>query len=81
MYDDVMIQNDMSIYLGFTYTTLWIAFSLLIMFNITISIVQEVLTVETYRSEHKEIVDEPAAPFSVISSDMGLGGTRRAMRM
>jgi hypothetical protein len=51
MYDRTMIQNDMSVYLGFIYTSLWLAFSLLIMFNITISIVQEVLQVETDKVE------------------------------
>jgi hypothetical protein len=51
MYDATMVQSDMSVYVGFIFVSLWLAFSLLIMFNITISIVQEVLEVETEKQE------------------------------
>jgi hypothetical protein len=51
MYDDTIVQSDMSVYVGFVFVSLWLAFSLLIMFNITISIVQEVLEVETEKQE------------------------------
>ena len=70
MYDSVIIQNDMSVYVGFIYTSCWLAFSLLIMFNITISIVQEVLTVETYKLQntHENENDVPAfAGFQITS--------------
>jgi hypothetical protein len=53
-YDNTMVQNDMSVYVGFLYVSLWLAFSLLIMFNITIAIVQEVLKVETKKAEKAE---------------------------
>jgi hypothetical protein len=54
LYDSTMVQNDMSVYIGFIYASLWIAFSLLIMFNITIAIVQEALKVETEKAEKAE---------------------------
>lgn len=64
MYDSVIIQNDMSVYVGFIYTSCWLAFSLLIMFNITISIVQEVMTVETYKLQNSHENDEYETTFA-----------------
>jgi hypothetical protein len=67
MYDDTMVQSDISVYVGFVFVSFWLAFSLLIMFNITISIVQEVLEVETQKQE------DGAAGFPVLPAQMQRG--------
>ncbi|OHT16275.1 hypothetical protein TRFO_13280 [Tritrichomonas foetus] len=52
-YDSTIIQNDYSVYLGFFYSSIWLAFALLLMFNVTISIVQDVLKDERAKLEEK----------------------------
>ena len=77
VYDAVIIQNDMSPYVGFVYTSLWVAFSLLLMFNITISIVQEVLTVETCKAHNRKTDEEQMPAFSVLANNLALMTSRR----
>lgn len=76
-FDAPIIQNDLSIYLGFCYAAFWVMFSLLIMFNITISIVQEVLTVETYKSTHKDQAEDQMPAFNLLSKDLAMMTSRR----
>ena len=52
-YNNVIIQNDYSPYFGFFYGTLWVIFGLILMFNITISIVQAVLNHETKKAQKR----------------------------
>ncbi|KAH0794899.1 G-protein-coupled receptor family protein [Histomonas meleagridis] len=72
VYDATTLQTDMSPYVGFSYTSLWVAFALLLMFNITISIVQEVLTVETYKSLHKKEDDGKLPSFNELANNVAL---------
>lgn len=57
-YDATIIQNDYTPYLGFFYSSFWIAFSLLLMFNITISIVSDVWDMESLKMKNKETHSE-----------------------
>lgn len=52
-FDNTIIQNDYSWELGFFYSALWVMFSLLLVFNITISIFQDVL-----RQENAKLVEK-----------------------
>lgn len=76
MYDSTIIQNSMSPYIGFFYTSLWVAFSLLLMFNITISIVSEILTIETYKSQNKR-KDDDLPSFNTLAIDLALANARK----
>ena len=50
MFDEAEIWPDLSVWFGILYWGLWIFFSLTIMFNISISIFEEVLTKEIYKT-------------------------------
>lgn len=62
LFDNTIIQNDYSVYLGFFYSSAWLAFSLLLMFNVTISIFQDVLRRENAKLAKNEVVEENHGP-------------------
>lgn len=65
-YNALLLQFDMNYYFGFAYATFWIIFSLTIMFNITISIVQEMMTVEEYKLAHAADKNKEIPSFSIL---------------
>ena len=77
-YDCLLIQFDMNYYFGFFFGTFWIIFSLSIMFNITISIVQEMMTLEEYKLAHKNDENKVLPSFSIISNDLSWLSTKKS---
>ena len=76
-YDDIIIQSDYSPYFGFFFTSTWIVFSLTIMYNITISIVQEVFTFETYKATHQTKEENTLPSFAILANDFHLISTKQ----
>lgn len=69
-FDNTIIQNDYSPYFGFFYSCFWVSFGLLLMFNITISIVSNVLDRE---SEELNKYDDYIEPdIGMLTSDLSL---------
>lgn len=54
LYDSITIRSDVSFYYGFIYMSIWVFFSLTIMFNISISIFEESLTKEINSQKKKD---------------------------
>ena len=69
-FDSTIVQNDYNPYFGFFYSCLWVSFSLLLMFNITISIVSDVLDRESEKINNYEENAEPDIAF--VTSDLSL---------
>lgn len=69
-FDSTIVQNDYNPYFGFFYSCLWVSFSLLLMFNITISIVSDVLDRESEKINNYEESAEPDIAF--VTSDLSL---------
>ncbi|OHT06258.1 hypothetical protein TRFO_25744 [Tritrichomonas foetus] len=69
-YNSLIIQNDYSPYFGFFYGSLWVAFGLLLMFNVTISIVSDVLD-----KENEKLIESPNIinpEINMLTSDLTL---------
>ena len=69
LYDSVMTRSDVPWWCGFVYMSVWVFFSLTIMFNISISIFEESLTREIYKQSDKGHSDEPA-PIEALTMNL-----------
>ena len=69
MYDTIMVRADIPWWCGFIYMSGWVFFSLTVMFNISISIFEESLTVEIYKNSDADNSDEPA-PIEAITMSL-----------
>ena len=77
LYDSMVLQYDVNYYFGFFTATYWILFSLTILFNITISIVQEMMTIEEYKVAHANDNIAQMPVFNILSDDLALLSTRK----
>jgi len=71
-YNALVIQNDVNYWIGYLYATGWVLFSLTIIYNITISIVQEVMAVEEYKLAHHTKDNQPLPSFIQLLNDMSI---------
>lgn len=76
-YDTMVLQYDVNYYFGFFTATYWILFSLTIMFNITISIVQEMMSIEEYKVAHANDSNTKLPIFNILSDDLALLSPKR----
>ncbi|EAX92741.1 hypothetical protein TVAG_334440 [Trichomonas vaginalis G3] len=77
-YDTMVLQYDINYYFGFFTATFWILFALSILYNITISIVQEMMSIEEYKLAHKD--DEQTMPaFNIIFNDLALLSAKHSL--
>lgn len=77
-YDTMLLQGDINYYFGFFTATFWILFSLSILFNITISIVQEMMSIEEYKLAHAN--DQQTLPaFNIIFNDLALLSAKHSL--
>jgi len=67
IFDTVMVRADVPWWCGFIYMSVWVFFSLTIMFNISISIFEESLTREIYNVANKDDKNKQAGKIEAFS--------------